>query len=117
PRSFDGGRQQSLVACAVAGDPARRHFAPLGDELRYRPQILVIDPQRLVGAESAHLAPEHRPAARRTFLVIRPLPTWSWASFHLCHKLSYLFLPFGSHRPVLFSGIFFRLGGIRIVFV
>ena len=90
--SFDGGRQQSLMASAVAGNPARRHFAPFGDKLRNNPEILVIDPQRLIGAETAYFAPEHWPAARRAFLVIRSLPTWSRAPFHLCHSLSYLFL-------------------------
>jgi hypothetical protein len=77
---------------AVAGDPARRHLAPLGDELRNRSEIFVVDPQRLVSAEAAHFAPEHRPAARCTFLVIRSFPTGSRAAFHLCHKLSDLFL-------------------------
>jgi hypothetical protein len=93
------------MACAVAGDPARRHFAPFGNKLRNYPEILVIDPQRLVGAESAHLAPEHRPAARRTFLVIRPLPTWSWPSVHLCHKIK---LPLSSVYTVPhYSAVFF----------
>jgi hypothetical protein len=52
---LDRRRQQPLMASAVAGNSTRGHFPALSDELRNRSDILVIDLQGLVGAETTHL--------------------------------------------------------------
>src|SRR5215472_236079 len=57
-----------LVPRAIAGDPARDDFAPLGDEILERRLILEVDLGVLLHAESANLlAAEAAPAA--LFLV------------------------------------------------
>jgi len=89
-RALDRRRQQPLMSRAIAGDPARRHLAALADEGRYRPQILIIDPQAFIGAKTTNLAPEHRPATLAALVFIGPLAARSRAPFVLCHKLRYL---------------------------
>src|SRR5262245_37456380 len=57
PRPLDGDGQLALVAGTVAGDPAGDDLAPLTQEVAENARVLVVDEQRLVGAEPAHLAP------------------------------------------------------------
>src|SRR6266511_3718236 len=63
--ALDGRRHLALVEGAVAADAARDDLAALGEEVLELTLVLVVDLQRLVGAETAHLAPaEAAPAAR-----------------------------------------------------
>jgi hypothetical protein len=78
----------------VSGDPAWCHLAPLGDKLGNRPEILIIDLQRLIGAKTANLASKHRPTALPTFVIIRSFAVRSRAPFELGHISNYLFLSF-----------------------
>ena len=76
---------------AVAGNSTRGHFSTLSDELRDRPDILVIDLQGFVGAETTHFTPEHRSPTRRPLFVVRSLPIWPRAAhLSLCHRFAYL---------------------------
>src|SRR5262249_31998861 len=54
---LDRLHQLTLVRGARSGDPAREDLRPLGDVVLERPQILVVDPARLVLAELAVLPP------------------------------------------------------------
>src|SRR5512142_3545811 len=56
-RALDGGRHLALVEGAVAADAARDDLSALGEEVLELALVLVVDLQRLVGAEAAHLAP------------------------------------------------------------
>jgi hypothetical protein len=76
---------------AVAGNSTRGHFSTFSDELRDRPDILVIDLQGFVGAETTHFTPEHRSSTRRPLFVVRSLPVWPRAAhLSLCHRFAYL---------------------------
>jgi len=58
----------------VTCDSAGRHFPPLRHKLCKSPNIFIVDPECLVGAESTNLAPKHRPSTRSASLVFWPLP-------------------------------------------
>src|SRR5437867_13233551 len=66
---FNGRRQQPLMMRTVTCDSAGRHFPPLGHKLCESPNIFIVDPECLVGAESTNLAPKHRPSKRSASLV------------------------------------------------
>jgi hypothetical protein len=75
PGTLDGGCQLSLMAGAVAGDPAGNQFAALGDETAEEANVLVVDRDSL-GAEAADLPPLHATVVWR--LVI----AWPSPAFH-----------------------------------
>ena len=90
-RPLDGGSQKPLMARTIPGDAAGSHFPALRDELSDCAQILIIDPECLVGAKAADFAPEHGPTARCAFFLVRSLTAGSRAAFKLCHNWNYLF--------------------------
>src|SRR6266536_2890429 len=72
-RALDGGRDLALVERAVAAVPPRDDLAALGQEVLELPLVLVVDLERLVGAEAAHLAPpEAAPAAAHLVAAAAP---------------------------------------------
>jgi len=84
-RPFDGGCQQPLMSRTVAGDSAWGHLAPLSNELRDRLDILIVDSECLIGAETTYLTPKHRTPARRSLFVVSPFASWSCPHFPLRH--------------------------------
>jgi hypothetical protein len=56
PGPLDRRRELALVARAVAGDAARHDLSALGDERAEELRVLVVDADRLVGAEAAGTA-------------------------------------------------------------
>jgi len=109
-RPFNGNGEQSLMPGAVSRDPARRHLSPFGDELSYHSEIFVIDPQRFIGAKTAHLSPKHRPAARPSLFIVRSLPVRPRASIHkLCHCIA---IPL--FRPSPFMMFLFFVSGVEL---
>src|SRR5262245_18364578 len=100
------------MTSAVAGNSTRGHFSTLSDELRDRPDILVIDLQGFVGAETTHLTPEHRSSTRRSLFVVRSLPIWPRAAhLSLCQGFAYLAIKWLSspREDALSPGVGFRL--------
>src|SRR3954452_8124043 len=65
PRARDRGLQRALVLGAGARDAARLDLAPLRDERRQQPDVLVVDVVDLVRAELADAAPAEEAAAAR----------------------------------------------------
>jgi hypothetical protein len=76
----------------IPGYSARGHFSAFCNELSYGSGVFVIDFERFVGAETAHFAPEHGPAARPSFFVVTSFATRSAAWFSSCHMFNYLAL-------------------------
>jgi hypothetical protein len=85
-RPLYGRRKYSLMTRTVSRDSTRRHLAPLGDELRERPDVLVINLQCFVGAKTTYLATKHRPPPWRSLVIVAtlPRPPGSFPSV-LCH--------------------------------
>lgn len=75
---------------AVAGYPAWGHFPAFRYELGKSSNVLVVDFQCLVCAETTHLAPKHRSAARTALVIVRPLAVRPRTWFPLCHGSIYL---------------------------
>jgi hypothetical protein len=78
PGTLDGGRQLSLMAGTVAGDPAGNQFAALGDETAQEANVLVVDRDSL-GAEAADLPPLHATVVWR-LVIAWPSPAFRAAS-------------------------------------
>ena len=72
PRARDRDLQRALVLGAGAGNPARLDLAPLRQERRQQPDVLVVDVVDLLRAELADAAPAEEAATARR--VARGLP-------------------------------------------
>jgi len=90
---------------AIAGDPTRSHLSPFSDELSKRPDVFVVDGERLIGAKTAHLTPKHRPATRTAFLIIAAFPARPCAGFPLCHELKLPYSPVLVVRYSVFTAV------------
>src|SRR3990172_409066 len=76
-RALDGARDLPLVQRAVAADAARDDLAALGEEVLELPLVLVVDLERLVGAEPADLAPAEAATAALLAAAVPPVFTVS----------------------------------------
>ena len=92
PRPLDGRCEQPLMARAIPRNSARCHLPALRHELGNHSNIFVVDHQCLVSTEPTNFAAEHRPAPRRSLLIITAIPIGPCAGFPLCHRLNYLTL-------------------------
>lgn len=99
---------------AVAGNSTWSHFPTLSQELGDDPQILVIDRQSFVCAETTDFTTKHRSTTRRSLFVVHSFPACPSVPLSLCHKFTCLALKLAGSRSglkikVLPAG--FPLGG------
>jgi hypothetical protein len=67
--ALDRHRELPLMLSAISRRPARHDFAALRDEALQRTDVLVIDRERFVGAETAYFAPPAAAAPRASTIA------------------------------------------------
>src|SRR5262245_3279883 len=93
--AFDRNRKGALVLRAGAGNPTRRNFASLGDELSQHSVIFKIDLQFFVRAKATDLAPDHHAPPTRSSVFVRTFALHSRTSVFFSHlTILQIFFPF-----------------------